>query len=90
MKWTPQKTNRVGAGGRGLAREPERIAHVVRHVLDLGHLVVVREDHRVAAAREVANLRLECGDVLENQGCVHDALRAGKREYVSTAWTWPK
>src|SRR4029077_20309124 len=34
----------------------ERVADVVRHVLDLGHLVVVREDYRVAGAGQLADL----------------------------------
>ena len=79
--------DRVGAGGRRLAREPERVAHVVGDVLDLGHLVVVRQDHGVALAREIAHLRLEGGDVLEDQGCVHDALPSRDRKFVSTALT---
>ena len=48
MKWTPQKTMTVGVGGGGLLREPERVADEVGDVLDLGALVVVRQDHRVA------------------------------------------
>ena len=56
MKCTPQKTivSRV-RGGRA-AREPERVADVVGDVLDLRHLVVVREDHRAALARQRAHL----------------------------------
>ncbi len=51
MKWTPPNTitSRVGLGR--LARQAERIADIVRDVLDLGPLVVVGEDHRVALAR---------------------------------------
>ena len=55
MKWTPQKAIVVGVGGR-LAREPERVAHEVGDVLDLGHLVVVGEDHRVALGGERTHL----------------------------------
>ena len=41
----------VGVGGGRLLAEAERVAHVVGDVLDLGQLVVVGEDHRVALAR---------------------------------------
>ena len=52
------------AGG-GLAGEPERVADVVGDVLDLGHLVVVREDHRVALGGERAHL---CGQRRDLRG----------------------
>ena len=55
----------VGVGGGGLAREPERVAHEVGDVLDLGQLVVVREDHRVALGGEGAHLVLHRADVLD-------------------------
>ena len=56
MKWTPQKTIVDGVGRGRLAREAERVADVVGHVLHLGHLVVVGEDDRVALAGELAHL----------------------------------
>jgi hypothetical protein len=40
------------------AGESERVAHVVRDVLDLRHLVVVRQDHRIAFLRQRQHLRL--------------------------------
>jgi hypothetical protein len=40
----------------GLPREAERVPDVVGHVLDLGHLIVVRKDDRVALACELADL----------------------------------
>ena len=50
MKWTPQNTMTSACGlGRGL-RQLERVADEVGEVLDLGLLVVVREDHGVALA----------------------------------------
>ena len=64
MKCTPQKTITSPSAGRRLAREPERVADVVGDVLDLGHLVVVREDHRVALGRQRAHLVLQRGDLL--------------------------
>ena len=70
MKCTPQNTIVSAVGVRRLLREPERVADVVGHVLDLRQLVVVGEDHRAALARERAHLVLERGDVLEHQRCV--------------------
>ena len=64
MKWTPQKAITVGLGGRRLARELQRVAGEVGDVLDLGHLVVVGQDHRVALGREGADLGAEALDVL--------------------------
>ena len=50
MKWTPQKAI-VSAPAAAACRErPERIADKIGHVLDLGHLVVVGQDHGVAPA----------------------------------------
>ena len=51
MKWTPQKAITALSTAAAALREPERVADVVGHVLDLGHLVVVGEDDRVALAR---------------------------------------
>ena len=59
MKWTPQNTIVDASVAAACAREPERVADVVGHVLDLGPLVVVREDDGVALARERADLRLQ-------------------------------
>ena len=55
--------DRGRVGGGRLAREAERVADVVGHVLHLGHLVVVGEDDRVALARELADLLLQRGDL---------------------------
>ena len=65
MKCTPQKAITARRRRGRLAREAERVADVVGDVLDLGHLVVVREDDRVALARERAHLGLQRGDVVE-------------------------
>ena len=59
--------DRAGVGGRRLLGEPERVADVVGHVLDLGQLVVVGKDHGPAGGRQLAHLVLEGGDVLEHQ-----------------------
>ena len=58
MKCTPQKTIASPSAGRRLLAEAERVADVVGDVLDLGHLVVVREDDRVALLGERADLGL--------------------------------
>src|SRR6202158_5414424 len=50
------KHDYVGAGGGRLSRQSQRIADIVGHVLDLRDLVVVREDDRVACARQLADL----------------------------------
>ncbi len=56
MKCTPQNTIvEASTVGRD-AGEPERVADVVGDVLDLGQLVVVSQDDRVALLREPANL----------------------------------
>ena len=43
--------------GRGQPGQRERVAHVIGDVLDLGSLVVVRQDHRVALGRQPPDLR---------------------------------
>ena len=58
MKCTPQKTITSPSASDGPARQPERVADVVGDVLHLRHLVVVRQDHRVALGRERAHLVL--------------------------------
>ena len=59
MKCTPQKTIVSASVAAAWRREAERVADVVGDVLDLGHLVVVGEDHRVALRRERAYLVLQ-------------------------------
>ena len=48
----------------GFAREPERVADIVGDVLDLGTLVVVRENDGIARARQVPNLLVQRGVVV--------------------------
>ena len=69
MKWTPQNAMTSSSAGRGADREPERVADVVGHVLDLGQLVVVGQDHGAALAGERADLGLHGGDVVELEQC---------------------
>ena len=63
MKWTPQKAITSASVGGRLAREAERVAEVVGDVLDLGQLVVVGEDHRVALGGERADLVAEIASI---------------------------
>ena len=51
MKCTPQKTI-TSAGLGSFARQTERIANKVRHVLDFGAFVVVGEDDGIALLRQ--------------------------------------
>ena len=56
MKWTPQNAMTALSVVAAVARQAQRVAHVVGHVLDLGHLVVVGQDDRVPLAGELAHL----------------------------------
>ena len=67
MKCTPQNAITSASVRRRLLREAERVADEVGHVLDLGQLVVVREDHRAALGGQRAHLVLQGGDVLERE-----------------------
>ena len=66
MKCTPQKTIMSALGLRRFARQAERVADEIGDVLDLGALVVVRENDRVALARELLDLGLQLGDRLRS------------------------
>jgi hypothetical protein len=74
-------------GGRsGLDRQAERVADVMGHVLDLGQLVVVREDHRAALGGERAHLGLHGRDVVElEQGHVGSSRRR-ERSRAGAEW----
>ena len=88
MKCTPQKAITLAVGGRRLLGEAERVADEVGHVLDLGQLVVVGEDHRPALLRERAHLGLEGRDVVEReQGHFGGrASRARERSRAGAEW----
>ena len=65
VHWTgidPAGTRTVVSVG-GCLRQLKRVTNVVGEVLDLGFLVVVREDHRVALVLEALDLGLELGVV---------------------------
>ena len=57
----------LGVRFRGEAREPERVADVVGHVLHFGALVVVGDDDRVALLCERADLVLQRADLERGQ-----------------------
>ena len=59
MKWTPQKAITSASTFWAACASCERVADEVGEVLDLGLLVVVREDHRVALALEARDRGLE-------------------------------
>ena len=67
-----------GAGVGGGAGEAERVAHEVGHVLDLGHLVVVGQDHRVPLLGQRPDLALQRRNVLERQWCARTGERLGR------------
>jgi hypothetical protein len=70
MKCTPQNAMTSLSVAAPLAGEAERVADVVRDVLDLGQLVVVGEDDRAALGGERADLGLQGGDVVGGDGRV--------------------
>jgi hypothetical protein len=76
MNETPQKTI-VDWGAAAATRErAERVADVVGHVLDLGALVAVGQDHGVVLPGQPADLgleRRECGRVARRR----DGYRTG-------------
>jgi hypothetical protein len=49
----------LGLGGRGLLAEPQAVADEVRDILDVGILVVVRQDHGVHFAPEAIDFTEE-------------------------------
>ena len=75
--------DRLGFGARRLAGEPERVADVVRDVLNLGYLVVVGEDHRIALGRERTDL------LLHGRDHAHGALLPHERGGVWGTGTFP-
>ena len=67
MKWTPQKAITSASVAAARAREAEAVAEMIGDVLDLGQLVVVGEDHRVALRGELADLLAERSDLLRGE-----------------------
>ena len=70
-------------GGGRLARQTERVADEVRDVLDLGHLVVVGEDHCLALRDQRADLVLHPAHVLDRQDVAAASRWVGWLEVAS-------
>src|SRR3954453_20394106 len=51
----PAKCNDVGIGFPGSVTQPKRITHIVRDVLNLRHLIVVRQDDGISLLFESAD-----------------------------------
>ena len=75
MKWTPQKAITSAVDLLGGLRELERVADEVGEVLDLGLLVVVGEDHRVALALHARDRGLEIDGDRVGPGCGEGSVR---------------
>ena len=60
----------LGFGSGRPLREPKRIAYIVGDIVDLGQLVVVREDDSAPLLCERAHLLLERRDVLQHERCI--------------------
>ena len=77
----------VRVGLRRLLREAERVADVVGHVLDLGQLVVVREDHRAALGGQRAYLRLQSAGLGFEGEEVHGSVsKISERSSTGAEW----
>ena len=58
------KENDVGLRRLRLVGKPERIAHVIGHLLDFAHLIIMRQDHGVLVLLEGQDFLLEGTHVL--------------------------
>ena len=76
----------LGVGLRRLLREAERIADEVGHVLHLGQLVVVREDHGAALGGERAYLGLQGRDGLEREEVHWTVSKISDRSRTGAEW----
>ena len=76
----------LGVGLRRLLREPERVAHEVRHVLDLGQLVVVGEDHGAALGGQRAYLGLQRRHGFERQQVHWTVSKISDRSRTGAEW----
>src|SRR3954465_13588186 len=80
--------DRVRVCSGRLATQPEARAGEVRDVLDLRHLVVVRQDDRVLLLRERANFTLQRGKVFESQKWLHGSPEGFRHMFRHTACEW--
>ena len=65
----------VGARASGLATQAERVANEVGHVLDLGPLVVVRQNHGVLLLCDALDFGVQLGDFVFRLDCIHVTIR---------------
>ena len=86
MKCTPQKTIVSASVAAACWERPERVADEVGHVLDLGHLVVVGEDHGAALGGQRAHLVLHLRDVLECEEGHGSVSRIRERSRAGAEW----
>ena len=72
------KDDHLGIGSGRLARKAERVAHEVGDVLDLGALIVVRQQNGVPLPGQATNVGLKRGDCGRREiGVFDDGQRQG-------------
>ena len=86
MKCTPQNAITSASVFAACCDSAERIAHEVRHILDLGQLVVVREDHRAALGGQRAYLRLQGRHRLEREQVHWTVSKISDRSRTGAEW----
>ena len=78
MKWTPQKTITSASTVAALRASSRLVADEVRHLEDLGTLIVVREHHRTTRLLEVADLADQRGDLGASRAIISLVAQAVK------------
>ena len=86
MKCTPQKAITSASVFAACCESAERVADEVGHVLDLGQLVVVGEDHGAALGGERAYLGLQGRDGLEGEEVHGTVSRISERSRAGAEW----
>ena len=76
----------LGVGLRRLLRQAERVADEIGHVLHLGQLVVVREDHRAALGGKRAYLGLQGRHGFESQQGHWTVSKISERSSTGAEW----
>ena len=80
------KEDDVGVGLRGLIAQAQRVADEIRDVLDLGHLVIVREDDGVALPFQLRDfLRRSRSETEVYTTCLPSANIAGIKPDLQTS-----
>ena len=86
MKCTPQKAITSASVFAACCESAERVADEVGHVLDLGQLVVVREDHGAALGGERPYLGLQGRDGLESEEVHWTVSKISDRSRTGAEW----